>query len=312
MKHIVITGATSMIGTALIETALAGNETERIHAVVHPGTGKIDRIAKDSRIHIVACDLSSYETLPELIDGPCEVFYHLAWPRTETYRESLEDIRDKMGSVWAELMAVKAAKELGCSKFVGAGSQSEYGIVRAEKLSPSLPCEPVRADGILKFAAGKLAGIQAGNYGMSCIWMRIFSVYGRYDRPNSMINTTICKLHRKEHCSFTPSRQIWDYLNAEDLGSALYLAGKFSAGHKVYCVGSGDERPLYEFIETIRDVVDPTAKLGIGELPYPKNPIMRLCADISDLQRDTGWKPQVRFEDGIRKLYRQMIEDGVL
>ena len=312
MKHIVITGATSMIGVALIEAALAGNEVERIYAVVRPGTKKIGRIPKNSRVHIVACGLSAYETLPKLIDGPCEVFYHLAWPRRETYQESFEDVCDKIESVRAELIAVKAAKELGCSKFIGAGSQSEYGVVYAEKLSPSLPCNPVRADGILKFAAGKLAEIQAENYGMSYIWMRIFSVYGRYDRPNSMISTTIHKLHHKEHCAFTPSQQMWDYLNIEDLGSALYLAGKFSAGHKVYCVGSGDERPLYEFIETIRDVVDPTAKLGIGELPYPQNPVMRLCADISDLQRDTGWKPQVQFEDGIRKLYRQMIGDGIL
>jgi UDP-glucose 4-epimerase len=309
MKSIVVTGATSMIGVALIESAIAGNEVEQIYAVIHPGTKKIHHIPKDPRIHIVPCDLSNYETLPKLISGFCEVFYHLAWPRTETYQENLEDICGKIESVRAELIAVKVAKELGCSKFVGVGSQSEYGVSCAEKLSPELPCNPIRADGILKFAAGKLAGIQAEHYGISCIWMRIFSVYGRYDRPNSMISTTIGKLHSKKHCSFTASQQLWDYLNVEDAGLALYLAGKFSTGHKIYCVGSGDEQPLYRFIETIRDVVDPTAELGIGELPYPENPIMRLCADISTLQNDTGWKPQIQFKDGIRKLYRQMLED---
>jgi len=310
--NILVTGATSMLGVALIEAALAENEMEHIYAVIHPGTRKIDRLPGDPRINIVECDLSRYETLPKLIPHSCDVFYHLAWPRTETYLESFEDVCQKAENIRAGLTAVKAAKEMGCSRFVGAGSQSEYGIAHTGRLAPGSPCEPVRADGVLKYAAGKLSRIQAESYGMSCIWMRIFSVYGRYDRPNSMVSTTIRRLHNKEHCSFTPSQQMWDYLNAEDIGRAFYLAGKLSAGSKVYCVGSGEEKPLREFIETIRDVVDPTAELGIGELPYPENPVMRLCADISDLQRDTGWKPRIQFKDGIRKLYEQMIDDGEL
>lgn len=312
MKRIVVTGATSMIGAALIEAVLAGSEVENIYAIVHPGTRKINRLPKDPRIFVIECDLSGYEILPELIPHSCDVFYHFAWPRTETYLESFEDVCQKAENIRACLMAVKAAKELGCSTFVGAGGQSEYGIAHTGKLAPDTPCEPVRADGVLKYAAGKLARIQAESYGMSCIWMRIFSVYGRYDRPNSMVSTTIRRLHHKEHCSFTPSQQMWDYLNAEDIGRAFYLAGKLSGGSKVYCIGSGEERPLHEFIEIIRDIVDPTADLGIGEVPYPANPVMRLCADISDFQRDTGWKPKVRFEDGIRKLYTQMIEDGAI
>ena len=46
MKSIVVTGATSMIGVALIESAIAGNEVEQIYAVIHPGTKKIHHIPK--------------------------------------------------------------------------------------------------------------------------------------------------------------------------------------------------------------------------------------------------------------------------
>ncbi len=310
MKHLAVTGATSMIGVALVKAALAENKTEHIYAIVHPGSKKMNRIPRDQRVHIIECDLSEYETLPKLIPHTCDVFYHFAWPRTETYLESFEDILQKAENIQTSLMAVKAAKDLGCSTFVGAGSQSEYGVAHTGKLAPDTPCDPVRADGVLKYAAGKLTRLQAERYGMHCIWVRIFSVYGRYDRPNSMISTTIRKLHNREHCPFTPSQQLWDYLNAEDIGRAFYLAGKLSSGSKVYCVGSGEEKPLREFIGIIRDVVDPTAELGIGEVPYPANPVMRLCADISNFQRDTGWKPEIRFEDGIQKLYKQMLEDG--
>lgn len=36
----------------------------------------------------------------------------------------------------------------------------------------------------------------------------------------------------------------------------------------VYCIGSGQARPLREYIETLRDAVDPSLPLGIGDKNY--------------------------------------------
>ncbi len=87
MKKIVITGATSMIGVALINAALQDKSMQRIYAVVRPNTGKLGRIPNDLRIKIIPCDIDSYESLPSLVSDTCDVFYHLAWPRTATYEE---------------------------------------------------------------------------------------------------------------------------------------------------------------------------------------------------------------------------------
>jgi nucleoside-diphosphate-sugar epimerase len=67
-------------------------------------------------------------------------------------------------------------------------------------------------------------------------------------------------------------------------------------------LGSGIAHPLKEYIEQIRDVVAPGGALGIGEIPYSKNCVMNLCADISELTKDTGWTPKVNFEEGIQDL----------
>ena len=226
MKRMVITGATSMIGVALIEEAIKDPQTERIYAVLRENTEKENRIPSDGRIKKLYCNLDKYEKLPKLINEKCDVFYHLAWPRTATYEESYDDILLKCMNLQTILNAVKAASELGCKKFVGAGSQSEYGIINDGKMSPDIICAPVRADGIIHLAGGHLAGILAQKYNMICVWIRIFSVYGKYDRENSMISSTIRKLRKGEHCAFTLSEQKWDYLWAEDAGRAFYLAGK--------------------------------------------------------------------------------------
>lgn len=302
MKKIIITGATSMIGVALINAALQDASIQKIYAVVRPDTEKIARIPKDSRIMIIPCDIADYEKLPALIPDTCDVFYHLAWPRTATYEEGYADILLKCRNIQTVMEAVHAASAMGCTKFIGAGSQSEYGVSHIGKLSPETPCHPVRADGIIHLAAGQLTQILSSKLGMDCGWIRIFSIYGKYDRPNSLISSTVAKLQNGEHCSFTPSGQKWDFLAAEDAGRAFYLAGKKMNGNHIYCLGSGVARPLREYIETIRDIISPNAALGFGEIPYPPDPIMDLCADITALQQDVGWSPEIGFGQGIRMI----------
>ena len=51
----------------------------------------------------------------------------------------------------------------------------------------------------------------------------------------------------------------------------------------------------------MRDCVDSSLKIGIGDLPYNKGQVMYLCADISQLTEDTGFVPELEFEEGIRR-----------
>ena len=67
-------------------------------------------------------------------------------------------------------------------------------------------------------------------------------------------------------------------------------------------MGSGIAIPLSEYIEKIKNIIDPEAQLGIGLLPYkdgckPDNSVL----DISALCNDTGFAPKVPFETGIQK-----------
>ena len=67
----------------------------------------------------------------------------------------------------------------------------------------------------------------------------------------------------------------------------------------VYRLGSGERRKLSYYIETIRDIINPAAELGIGKLSYSDNQVMMLAADISDLKNDVGFEPEYSFQDGI-------------
>lgn len=103
MKRIVITGATSMIGIALISKALQSNEIKKVYAVVRSGSKKMNRLVDDPRIQVILCECSNYSTLEKLISEKCDVFYHLAWSRTATYQEYYDDVIEKCKNIRVEL-----------------------------------------------------------------------------------------------------------------------------------------------------------------------------------------------------------------
>lgn len=299
-KKIIITGATSMIGTAIIRAYLK-NKVERIYAVVRPNSNNVSRIPVDSRVSIVYCHANEYGDLANRIGEHCDSFFHIAWDGTGATR-SKSTIGQAQNIIYT-LQALQSAKELGCERFIGSGSQAEYGRLDVDKISEFSPTKPDIPYGISKLAAGQLALVESEKLGIDCFWIRIFSVYGLFDKSTTMISTAISKLSSGERMSFTPAIQKWDYLNADDAGNAFFMVAEKSKGHKVYCLGSGQANELKEYIYMLRDIVNPSAQLGIGDIRYKGDEIMNLCADISLIKQETGWEPHITFECGIRELF---------
>lgn len=75
MKRIIVTGATSMIGTALIEECI--RHDIEVYAVVRAGSSKTKRLPESARIHQIECELEKLEELPAKITGECDTFFIL-------------------------------------------------------------------------------------------------------------------------------------------------------------------------------------------------------------------------------------------
>ena len=71
MKTAVITGATSMIGTSIVDACLA-NGINTIYAVVREGTVKLSHIPDDERIKLIYCNADDYASLPQKISEKCD------------------------------------------------------------------------------------------------------------------------------------------------------------------------------------------------------------------------------------------------
>lgn len=297
MKKVIVTGATGMIGASMIEQMI--QDGIQVLAVIRPGSHKRANLPVHEQIKVEECDIDKLPSLSERVAGTYDAFYHFAWDGT--YGDSRNDIRLQERNIQNTLDAVDLAHALGCSVFVGAGSQAEFGPVEGV-LSDAVPKNPVTGYGIAKYTAGKLSALACQGYGMRQSWGRIVSTYGPGDNTYTMVMSSILGMMEGKRMSFTRGDQIWDYLYGGDCSRAFYLIGKYGKHGKAYTIGSGTARPLRDYIRDIRDVVNPGLEIGLGEREYYENQVMHLEADIRELTEDTGFVPEVGFKDGIQRV----------
>lgn len=296
VKTAVITGPTGAIGTALCEK-LMGSGCE-VYAICRPGSRRASHLRARDGLRVVYCDQGALQELPKMLPGPCDAFFHLSW--SHTTGGGRNDMPAQIENIRCAVEAVRAAADLGCGVFVGVGSQAEYGRVEG-LLRPDTPTFPENGYGMAKLCAGQMTRVEAHKLGMEHIWARVLSVYGPHDGANAMIPALIRKLLAGERPALTAGGQMWDYLYAADAAEALWLMACHGKDGAVYPLGSGQVRPLREYIETARDMIDPSLPLGFGDIPYADKQVMYLGADITSLHSDVDFSPQVRFEKGIKE-----------
>lgn len=302
IRSAVVTGPTGAIGTALCRRLL--KENIKVYAVVNPASERKCVIPEGAEK--IECDISEYASLTDMI-GNADAFFHLAWKGTTG--EARNDAFMQEANVGYAAEAAETAGRLGCCVFIFAGSQAEYG--RAEgKLAPDTPCFPENAYGIAKLCAGSMTELKCRKYNTDYIRMRVLSVYGPNDGASSMIMSTAGKILKGETPALTKGEQEWDYLYSDDAADAFYRCALYGQSGKIYTLGSGCARPLREYVEIMRDSINKDISLGFGEIPYSEKQIMHLEADITELTRDTGFVPEVTFEDGIRKMLESLQVTG--
>lgn len=297
MKRVIISGATGAIGTALIGE-LIQNHTE-VLVLYREGSKRNHAIPEHPLVRRKYLSLNEFAEAENDTGKTWDVFYHLAWEGTSG--PGRNDMYMQNRNVKYALDAVNLAKRFGCSTFIGVGSQAEYGRFEGV-LKPDTPVHPDNGYGIGKLTAGLMTRELAHQNGMRHIWVRVVSIYGPNDGPQTMVMSMIAKLKAGETPALTKGEQMWDYLYSGDAARAIYLLGEKGVDGKTYVLGGGNARPLKEYMEIIRDAVKPEAELGFGMIPYADRQVMHLCADISELEMDTGWKPTVRFEEGVRRI----------
>lgn len=306
MKKAYITGPTGAIGRALIDKL--NSEGVHVTVMVRPDSQRADNLISEGILknaEIIKCDLKDLKKIDVAASDEDSVFYHLGWMGTSGAARM--DMKLQLKNTEYTIDAVELAAKLKCRRFVGVGSQAEYGTYDV-KLTNGTPCNPENGYGIAKLMAGQMSGIRAHQLGLEHVWTRVLSVYGVGDNENTLIASLVSNLMKGREVHCTKGEQIWNYISSKDAAEYLYRLGDAdSADGMTYCIAGPKARPLKEYMEMVREAVT-EANAGnecpsiIYDRPYPEGQVMHLDADISETIKVTGYSPTIDFEEGIREL----------
>ena len=305
MKKAIVTGANGFVGTAVCRE-LAGQGVEVIAVVRHPEE-VIRGIESVPGIRIVYADLSGFRHLAEVIpDRDIDALYHFAWVGSAGPLRGDADVQ--MRNVQYTCDTVKACAEMGCGRFVFASSIMEYEIeaTMATDATPGINTLYCSA----KVAADYMARTLAGSLGVDYIRAVISNIYGPGEMSPRLVNTSIRKMLRGEHCAFSAGEQMYDFIYITDAAKTFAAIGEKGIRNRTYYIGSPEPKPLKEFLLAMRDCVDPGMEIGLGELPFSGVSLTYREFDIHAVEKDTGFVPEVSFEEGIRKTAAWIREEG--
>lgn len=297
--RIIVTGATGFIGSALCKEMLENGH--EVIAVVRPGSDKREKlnfnIDYQSRLQILELALSDMAQLSQMITE-ADVFYHLAWNGSSG--SAREDFDIQFTNIGYTAEAMRAAVKCGCSKFIGAGSQAEYGVVHGVAKEDETVPQPFMMYGAAKLAAYQMGQVLAKQLGISFVWPRIYSVYGVGENPGTLVNYVIDSLKNEVTPELSTCENMWNFMYITDCVRALRMLGERRDTEGIYHVASDDTRLLKEFVEEIRDIVVPGAELGFGIKKSVPEKTFWLEPDCEKM-RDLGLKCEVNFNEGVRR-----------
>lgn len=307
MNRAIITGATGAIGTALIKELVSRNIEVLVFTRKESKRNK--NILKNKLVKTKYCSLNDTKNCINDTGKEYDVFFHLAWAGASGVGRNDKELQEK--NVEYALDAVECAKRFGCRKFIGIGSQAEYGRTN-EILKESTPTNPENEYGKAKLKAGILTKQKALDLGLDFNWIRVLSIYGPNDGENTLISYAIKQFIKNEELNVTKCEQEWDYLNSKDAANAIYLVAEKGKSGKTYVLGSGEHNKLSYFVEKIKDVTKSKSTINYGAKEYPDNQVMYLTSDVSDLKEDVGWKPNIDFENGIKNIIKESRKETFL
>jgi nucleoside-diphosphate-sugar epimerase len=294
--RIFVTGASGFLGSYLVADLLEhGHEVAILVRRDAPIPWRLNDLI--DRTTVVAGSLDDIPALRAPLEafGPHAVA-HMAWRGVgNADRNSSSQARNIVAA--AELAALAA--QTRSKVFVGAGSQAEFGPYD-RRISPTDATCPTTLYGKAKLAAAHMTEQIARDSGMRFAWLRIFSTYGPKDAEHWLIPNFIKTLAKGERMSLTGCQQRWGFLHARDAASAFRIVLTHPDANGFFNVGHPDAPLLSDTLTILRDLVNPDAVLGFGDIPYRSDQVMILQADTKRLA-DLGWEPLVNLDEGLRE-----------
>lgn len=306
MSNIIVTGVGGFIGSHLAETLL--NQGEKVIGIdqfndyYDPVLKRqnISQFKDNSAFQLIENDIQSLNWSELLAD--VDIVYHQAAQAgvRASWGEGFRAYTER--NINATQIILEAAKDApNLKRLVYASTSSVYGNAETFPTPETICPQPVSPYGITKLAAERLGKLYHQNFGVPCVYLRYFTVYGPRQRPDMAFHKFFKWILQDEAISiYGDGQQTRDFTFVSDAVAANLLAGKVpEAVGEVFNIGGGSRVVLAEVINMMEEIVGRPIKKNFVE--KARGDARHTSADVSKAQKILSYQPQVSLKEGLQR-----------
>ena len=320
---IVVTGGAGFIGSNTCEAFV--NEGFEVICLDNFMTGKRENIVQlmDSPLFtLIEGDIRNLEDCNKAVDG-ADLVLHLA-ALGSVPRSIADPITTNAVNIGGTLNMLVAARDAGIKRFVYAASSSTYGDSAALPKVEDVIGRPLSPYAITKYVSELYADVFYKTYGIDCIGLRYFNVFGRRQDPNGAYAAVIPKFSANLLQRESPvingdgsfSRDFTYIDNVIQMNRLALTTKNKEALNQVYNVAFGDSSTLNELFHELRkNLAEFDPEIGTLEPIYGPNragDIPHSLASIDKAKRLLGYDPQFSLKSGLKETVKWYWDNVVL
>lgn len=312
MKHILITGGAGFIGSNLTEYFL--NKDYKVTCLDNFATGyhhNIEGFLQNPNYKLIEGDIRNLETCHQAMVG---VDYILHQAALGSVPRSIKDpITSNEVNITGFLNMLVAARDAGIKRFVYAASSSTYGDSEALPKVEDVIGKPLSPYAVTKFVNELYADVFSKTYGIECIGLRYFNVFGRRQNTQGAYAAVI-PLFVKQFMNLespiingngTNSRDFTYIDNVIQMNERAMLTQNPEALNTVFNTAVGDRTNLLELTNYIKEYLvayNPEIEnVNITHGPNRMGDIPHSLASINKAKTLLGYNPTHPIKDGLKE-----------
>ena len=312
----IVTGAAGFIGSHLCEQLLArGYDVTGVDSFLD----YYPRWIKESNI-LNAQQSSSFRLLEEnILDlnwsellKDTDVVFHLAAQAGVRASWSKNFIVYTKNNIEATQLLLEESKQVNLKKFVYASTSSVYGDTADIPMREQSLLKPVSPYGVTKLAAEDLCYLYWRNFGIPCVSLRYFTVYGPRQRPDmGFYRFILAALEGRGITVFEDGNQTRDFTYIDDIVRGTILASERGKEGHVYNLGGGSRISVNEVLKMLGEIMN--QKLDLRYAEKQKGDMRHTFASTENAQADFGYKPGISLKEGLTSEYtwlKALYEEG--
>jgi len=186
-------------------------------------------------------------------------------------------------------------------RFLQVSTDEVYGSIESGSWTEEWPLQPNSPYSASKASGELLARSYFRTHGIDVLITRCSNNYGTHHFPEKLIPLFITNLiEGKKVPIYGSGNNVRDWLHVDDHCRGLYSALMNGRSGEIYNIGGGRELTNLEITNLILEAMD-TDLSSIEFVEDRKGHDLRYSVDWSKINRELGYEPQVKFEDGLKE-----------